>query len=248
MQKQALSTGRHVLFLGTVLAVTLALTPAFAAKPDTQQTHHTTTKSQPKERLAQTHATKQHLLQHSGKPQPAMQQKLSKSGKARYITSSYGGISCVPYARLATGIAVKGNAANWWDNSAGIYERGARPEPGSVLNFRATGRMRLGHVAVVTEVINTREVIIDHANWAGPGLRKGMVSKGVPVIDVSEHNDWTAVKVSLGGGEGFGSTYPTYGFIYDRPDRGVMIANVNGRQPQHYDEVAEAPALRRTRR
>jgi hypothetical protein len=33
------------------------------------------------------------------------------------------------------------------------------------------------------------------------------------------------VRVGLGRGGEFGSVYPTYGFIYDRPDRGVMVAN-----------------------
>jgi hypothetical protein len=144
---------------------------------------------------------------------------------------------------------VKGNAANWWANAAGLYERGFRPEPGSVLNFRATGRMRLGHVAVVSQVVSAREVMIDHANWAGPGLRKGMVSHSVKVIDVSDSNDWSAVRVALGDRDTFGSVYPTYGFIYDRPDRGTMVANSVGRTSPRYEEVAEAPATpRRARR
>ena len=44
------------------------------------------------------------------------------------------------------------------------------------------------------------------------------------VVDVSESNDWTAVRVSLGrSGLISGSVYPTYGFIYDRPDSGTML-------------------------
>ena len=93
------------------------------------------------------------------------------------------------------------------------YARGRVPEPGSVLAFRANGRMRLGHVAVVTTVVNNREIEIDHANWAGRG-----VARSVPVVDVSENNDWTAVRVGMGRSDAFGSIYPTYGFIYDRPD------------------------------
>ena len=151
------------------------------------------------------------------------------------------GISCVPYARSVTGMAVSGNAWQWWNSSAGSYERGARPEAGSVLNFRATGRMRLGHVAVVSRVVNKREIEIDHANWAGGGI-----SRGVAVIDVSEANDWTAVRVGLGGTGNFGSVYPTYGFIYNRADHGVMIANAPDRvQPTlEFQQVAEAPAPR----
>lgn len=132
-----------------------------------------------------------------------------------------GWLQCVPFARENTGIELSGNAVNWWDNAAGVYERGARPEVGSILNFRATGRMHLGHVAVVSNVINDRSVQIDHANWSG----RGVVTRNVTVVDVSPSNDWSAVRVALGSGD-FGSVYPTYGFIYDRPDKGTMLANV----------------------
>ena len=172
--------------------------------------------------------------------------KLRVAGTA--VQQNWGGISCVPFARAATGLDVKGNAHAWWDSAAGSYERGQRPEAGSVLNFRATGRMRLGHVAVVARVVDNRTIEIDHANWAGPGGGKGQVARGVPVIDVSEGNDWSAVQVGLGGG-GFGSVYPTYGFIYDRPDRGIMLANTTARPSAsqagiRYSEVAEAWSAR----
>lgn len=130
------------------------------------------------------------------------------------------GLQCVPFARDNSGIELTGNANTWWSGASGIYERGARPEVGSVLNFRASGRMRLGHVAVVSNVLDGRNVEIDHANWSG----RGSVRRNVRVVDVSASNDWSAVRVALGNGD-FGSVYPTYGFIYDRPDRGTMIAN-----------------------
>lgn len=174
---------------------------------------------------------------------------LSKSGKARYGGS--GGLQCVPFARAASGIALKGNAANWWDAAAGVYERGNRPEPGSVLNFRSTSGMRLGHVAVVTNVLGSRQVEIDHANWSVFGFTKGNISRGMKVIDVSENNDWTSVRVELGHSEEYGRVYPTYGFIYDRPDTGRMVANTQdtphpatSRAVMGFDEVAEAPAGR----
>jgi hypothetical protein len=172
---------------------------------------------------------------------------LGKSDKALY-SGSYGGISCVPFARAASGIDLKGNAYEWWDAASGVYARGDRPESGSVMNFRANGHMRLGHVAVVTAVLNSRMVEIDHANWAGPGANRGGVSRGVPVIDVSEANDWTAVRVGLGRSGEFGSVYPTYGFIYDRPDTGgITMARAGGNIAD--DEVAEAPVVHaRTRR
>ena len=177
---------------------------------------------------------------------------------------SSGGISCVPYARQVSGIQVAGNAWQWWDNSQGLYARGNRPEPGSVLNFRANGRMRLGHVAVVSHVVNSREVLIDQANWPTAGGYGG-ISHGVAVVDVSEANNWSAVRVSLGDGQ-FGSVYPTYGFIYNRADNGFVTARASVPAPQPVlnpppqdlrpvaqrpwhtvEEVAEAPANGRHR-
>ncbi len=144
--------------------------------------------------------------------------------RGRYGSRRWGSVlQCVPFARENSGIELSGNAGTWWDGADGVYERGARPEVGSVLNFRATGRIRMGHVAVVTNVVNSRRIEIDHANWGGPGR----VSRNIDVVDVSPSNDWTAVRVALDHNEEFGSIYPTYGFIYDRPDRGVMVANAN---------------------
>jgi hypothetical protein len=164
----------------------------------------------------------------------------------------WGGISCVPFARGESGIELAGNAWAWWDNAEGVYARGSRPEPGSVLAFRATGHMRLGHVAVVSEVVNSREIIIDHANWSG-----GRVSRGVSVVDVSPGNDWSQVRVGLGQTGDYGSAYPTYGFIYDRPDRGGPVPATAAplvqaaATPQAADvaeeEVAELPPTRHVR-
>jgi surface antigen len=172
--------------------------------------------------------------------------------------SSGGGIQCVTFARSDSGIELSGNANTWWDHAAGIYQRGSRPEPGSVLNFRANGSMRMGHVAVVNQVVDGRTVIIDHANWGGPGAVRGGVSRDISVVDVSPANDWSAVRVALGHSGDYGSIYPTYGFIYNRPDPGTMVATADtgaaipelnpaprdlrgSVRDQAFDEVAEAP-------
>jgi hypothetical protein len=165
----------------------------------------------------------------------------------------------VTFARSDSGIELSGNARDWWDNAAGIYQRGNRPEAGSVLNFRANGAMRMGHVAVVNQVVDSRTVEIDHANWGGPGAVRGGISRDISVVDVSPNNDWSAVRVGLGHSGDYGSIYPTYGFIYNRPDRGTMVAATGGdtpipalnpaprdlrgrvQQAAAYDEVAEAP-------
>ncbi len=118
-------------------------------------------------------------------------------------------VSCVPYAIQRSGIHLPGNAWQWWANATGRYARGQMPETGSVLDFRAIRSMPLGHVAVVSRIINSREILVDQANW----MPAGVIRLGVPVVDVSPENDWTEVRVSIGGGR-FGSEYPTYGFIY----------------------------------
>ena len=173
-----------------------------------------------------------------------------RSGRLHY--AAWRGISCVPFAREASGIDLPGNAWEWWGNAAGVYARGSVPQLDSVLTFRANGRMRLGHVAVVTRVVNPREIEVDQANW---GIRGG-VSRGVTVVDVSEENDWSAVRVELGDREEFGAVYPTYGFIYDEVDTGTMLASTAPPVPalalnrapgdlrtraERDDEVAEAP-------
>jgi surface antigen len=161
-------------------------------------------------------------------------------------TAASGGISCVPYARAVTGMQVTGNGGDWWGNAAGLYDRGQRPEPGAVMAFRANQGMSRGHVAVVRQVLNSREVRIDHANWGGPGIRRGSVMQNVTVVDVSDRNDWSAVKVQSGwNAEAFGRTYPTYGFIYNRPDdaatSGTAFAGLPLRRSARYEQVADAP-------
>jgi surface antigen len=156
---------------------------------------------------------------------------LAASHARRFASRSYGGISCVPYARAVSGIQVVGNAWQWWSRAAGVYARGNRPEVGAVLNFRSNARMPLGHVAVVDQIVNAREIRIQHANWPLNGL-SGRISSGVTVVDVSEANNWSAVRVELGRSADFGSVYPTYGFIYKRPDTGVMVANNTPPAPQ----------------
>jgi CHAP domain len=135
------------------------------------------------------------------------------------------GISCVPYAREVSGIDLPGNARDWWRNAAGVYGRGEVPQPGAVLAFRAIARMPLGHVAVVSRVINPREIEVNQANW-GNG---GRVTHDVAVVDVSEENDWSAVRVEIGSGPRFGDIYPTYGFIYHQPNNATYHQPMNAR-------------------
>ena len=125
-------------------------------------------------------------------------------------------LQCVPFAREVSGISIRGDAWTWWGAAAGQYDRGHAPRIGAVVVFKKFAAMRYGHVAVVTRVINSREVLVDHANWAPHrGRGRGQISKMVAVTDVSPGNDWTEVRVWNAPTRDFGTrTYPTYGFIY----------------------------------
>ena len=117
---------------------------------------------------------------------------------------------CVPFARTASGVDLRGNAGTWWKAAKGIYDRGNKPEPGSVMVFAPHASSRLGHVAVVSEVVSDRVMLIDHANW-----HRNKISLKMPVIDVSENNDWSKVKVEGTPGV-MGNPRPVHGFIYPR--------------------------------
>ena len=122
---------------------------------------------------------------------------------------------CVPFARLVSGIQIFGDAYTWWQQAAGKYETGFTPRAGAVLCFKPTGRMRLGHVAVVSQVLTDRVIQITHANWSLIDGSRGQVEKNVTVVDVSPQGDWSQVKVWYDPNGNLGTTvYPTYGFIY----------------------------------
>lgn len=122
---------------------------------------------------------------------------------------------CVPFARLVSGIQIFGDAHTWWQQAAGRYETGYTPKAGAVLCFKPTGRMRLGHVAVVSQVLTDRIIQITHANWSIIDGGRGQIEKNVTVIDVSPQGDWSQVKVWYDPSRDLGATvYPTYGFIY----------------------------------
>ena len=135
-----------------------------------------------------------------------------------------GVLQCVPYARYLSGIGLRGDAWTWWDNAAGLYARGNHPEPGAVLSFPGIERMPLGHVAVVTQVLTARTILINHANWPNAFVRHGAISHDIEVVDVSAANDWTEVRVQFGEGGPLGSIYPANGFIYEWNESGVPVA------------------------
>jgi hypothetical protein len=136
--------------------------------------------------------------------------------QAAGLTSSPVPQECVPYARQVSGIELFGDAWTWWDGAAGRYDRGRRPFAGSVLVLSRSGRLRLGHLAVVTAVDGPRRIRVTHTNWGSDDDSRRRVYRDMPVIDVSADNRWTAVRFWNFDLDAYGGAYPAQGFIYRR--------------------------------
>ncbi|MGA9658384.1 MAG: CHAP domain-containing protein [Asticcacaulis sp.] len=127
-------------------------------------------------------------------------------------------LQCVTFARQFTGMQIFGDAWTWWASATNRFEKGTTPKPGAVMVFKPQGKMNLGHVAVVSQIITDRYIQITHANWSPINGRRGQIEEHVNVLDVSDKGDWSRVKVWYGPLNDLGSTvYTTYGFIYQDP-------------------------------
>ena len=137
------------------------------------------------------------------------------SGSGGIAASPY--LQCVPYARQVSGIRIYGDAHTWWGQAEGRYAKGSEPRVGAVMAFRPNGNSRLGHVAAVSRILDSRTVLIKHANWS----RRGEIEDNVRAIDVSPDNDWSQVRVWYGPNQTLGNRHwPLYGFIYgDKPGK-----------------------------
>ncbi|MBX7502131.1 CHAP domain-containing protein [Qipengyuania sp. YG27] len=146
-------------------------------------------------------------------------------------------LQCVPYAREVSGIQLYGDAYTWWEQAQGRYATGRTPLVGAVMAFRQTQNMPLGHVATVSRILDSRRVLLDHANWSPIDGRRGQIEKGALAIDVSQANDWSAVRVWYAPLGKVGTTvWPVSGFIYA------------DRRAQPRPQVAMAPARKETSR
>jgi len=144
-------------------------------------------------------------------------------------------LQCVTFARQLTGMQIFGDAWTWWEHATGKYDEGASPKPGAVLVFKSQGRMRLGHVAVVSQIITDRYIQVTHANWSPINGHRGQVEDHVNVLDVSDKGDWSKVKVWYGPLNDLGTTvYDTYGFIYNNQPQQVS-------QPETAPQPAQSP-------
>lgn len=134
----------------------------------------------------------------------------------RYATGHYAStaVSCVPYAREVSGLNLRGDADTWWWSAQGVYQRGNRPEKGAVLVLKKTSQMRLGHVAVVKEVLGPRQINVTHSNWGNTNKSRRIIYDSMRVEDVSTANNWTLVRFWNNDMGVMGFPYQAYGFIY----------------------------------
>jgi CHAP domain len=122
-------------------------------------------------------------------------------------------IECAPFARALTGVALAGDAADWWYEAQGRYARDDAPAVGSILVLRRSNRLPYGHVAVVSRVLSRREIMVTQANWV-----HHRVTQDQPVVDASSAGDWSSVRMFWPPTGQMGShEYAAFGFI--RPDR-----------------------------
>jgi surface antigen len=148
-------------------------------------------------------------------------------------------LQCVPYARDHSQIALYGDAYTWWDQAAGRFARGASPKAGAVMVLNGYAGPGRAHVAVVREIVDAREIRVDHANW----LDDGAIYVGDPVRDVSPDNDWSQVRVYNLKTEAWGGRiYSVQGFIGpDGADPQAMHLARN--QPSASEQTDEIGAL-----
>lgn len=97
---------------------------------------------------------------------------------------------------------------------------------GGVLVLRRSGRLPDGHVAVVSQVMGQRTILVTQANWV-----HHRVAQDQPVIDVSAANDWTVVRVWWPPAGDMGVTeYAAFGFI--RGDRAATHQQIAAAVPR----------------
>ncbi len=154
------------------------------------------------------------VAQKPATPAKAHKASAQKSASKSQKTARSPGINCVQYVRSVSDVELSGDGWMWWDRAEDRYERGKMPQPGAVMVFKRTRSMVHGHIAVVSEVIDERNIRINHANWAPRGGLKGRVDTDVMVQDISDDNDWSSVRVWYDKADQFGKPYPVAGFVY----------------------------------
>lgn len=120
-------------------------------------------------------------------------------------------------------VELPGDAWTWWDQAKGRYDRGQRPRVRAVIALPRQPSLPSGLVAVVSRIIESRVLMLDHARWPEASAE----GESITLFDVSPNNDWTTIKVYQRSGATVGGrTYQVYGFIY--PPR---AAKATSREP-----------------
>lgn len=147
-------------------------------------------------------------------------------------------LECVPFARSTSGIQIFGDAHTWWGQAKERYATGQAPRVGAVMAIRPFNNSRLGHVATVSRIIDSRTILLSHANWSSPG----QIERNVTALDVSPANDWSQVRIWYAPSGGLGTTHwPVEGFIYNaRPGAAPQPLPLSASRP----EKASAKSMR----
>jgi hypothetical protein len=153
----------------------------------------------------------------------------SEHGRAVVRQGNGRTLNCVPFARDHSGVKIFGDAVTWWDQAEGRYARAEEPSLGSIMVLHDYAGPKHGHLAIVRALVNSREIRVDHANW----LNDGAVYLNDPVVDVSQDNDWSRVRVWNIPNNAWGSrVYPVQGFIGPGRDaQGSAVARGGGMGP-----------------
>jgi hypothetical protein len=135
-------------------------------------------------------------------------------------------VECAPFARALTGVALTGDAADWWTEANGRYIRTRQPQVGSILVLKRSNRLPHGHVSVVTRVLSSSEIMVTQANWV-----HDRITQDQPVLDVSADSDWSVVRVWWPPTGAMGVTdYAAAGFI--RPERPLTHDRIAATTPE----------------
>lgn len=154
-------------------------------------------------------------------------------------------LQCVPFARELSGVQIYGDAHSWWRQARFAYQRGDIPQIGAVLSLKSHGKMKLGHVAVVSHIIDDRNILLDHANWSPIHGRRGQIERNVAAVDVSQKGNWSKVKIWYAPIGALGKTaYPVNGFIYPNSRPSNFKSNAS-RQWASYKAVRQPKAPNR---
>lgn len=131
-------------------------------------------------------------------------------------------LQCVPYAREISRISIRGNAHTWWRQAQGRYMRSNVPRAGTVMVLSQTSKLRYGHLAVVSRVIDNRNIEVTHSNWGSDRNTRSIIYKRMPVVDTSPNNDWSQARFWDYPSRSYGSIYPVSGFIYPEAPRAPL--------------------------